>query len=181
MSIKKYDGINWVDAQYIRRYENESWKDLQYIRKCDGINWIDIFPYNVFKVIEIPNTLGTNTNISKDYSRLDYVVNGSGKAETVYLKVKATGNFGKEVKLSCFLNMVLSIEMYGDINVHFNGDRASGDGYIYNSTNRQLTINYNSQNNIKEIVIFLGAYGSTTNKGYIKDLQINGLTYKIVS
>ena len=41
MSIKRFDGSNWVDAPTHKRFDGSNWVDAPSVKRFDGSNWIE--------------------------------------------------------------------------------------------------------------------------------------------
>lgn len=41
MSIKRFDGSNWVDAPTHKRFDGSNWIDAASVKRFDGSNWIE--------------------------------------------------------------------------------------------------------------------------------------------
>ena len=41
MSVKRFDGGNWVDAPTHKRYDGSNWVDAPSVKRYDGANWIE--------------------------------------------------------------------------------------------------------------------------------------------
>ena len=183
MSVKKYNGLNWVDLTTIKKYDGSSWVDLQYMRRYDGTNWIDMLQ-PTFKFLQYTYSgTGSYYNIQEDGSLNYYVAsNVINQSNNIWFVLR--GDFGTTINVSYYLRQSLSKEAYGHTLWCANDTQISTSlsaAYQYNSYTGWRSFSYAASQNIESIYLLLGAHYTTTNTGAISNIVINGTNYKFAA
>lgn len=43
MSIKRYDGANWIEPSNVKRFDGSNWIDADGVKRFDGSNWVTVY------------------------------------------------------------------------------------------------------------------------------------------
>lgn len=183
MSVKRFDGTNWIDVASVKRFDGLNWIDAASVKRFDGTNWVETRQQNKMKFIQYNNNDGqTNFSITDNGNTLNYFVKGiTSPPDTNNIWFAATGNFGNSFKMTFHAVQNLSSQAAGHILVMVqDGTRAGSspsDAYWYHDANRDFTIRYTHSTAITTIYFLLGAWDTCTNTGTISNLKINDIPY----
>jgi hypothetical protein len=64
MSIKRYDGSNWVEPSSIKRFDGSKWVDVEKIMRYDGSNWVSVYLGGTHYYLRLTGIDSSSVNIT---------------------------------------------------------------------------------------------------------------------
>ncbi len=194
MSIKRFDGTNWVDVASAKRFDGTNWVEAQNVKRFDGANWVDAWMASGSLTFESNNIISLSDYNVNNGNLNCYMANHNSLNQWIKYNIGFT--------TPTLTNPIISF----DVSLTTRGDGNGTSFYVYITTSSGTSGNFaiadsipplssvyeNTVNkNISYTINFLG--GVYTKLGFeidvyhgayafinITNFKVNGVLYKFV-